>query len=59
MGDLSIENRTARLTVQGDVDLTRDRRGLALARPLKEVLDATVAALEAEEGNLPEEVQVD
>ena len=59
VGNLSIENRIDRLTVQGDVELTRDRRGLALARVLKEVLDATVAALEAEERELPEQVQVE
>ena len=59
VGNLSVENRVDRLTVQGDVELTRDRRGLALARTLKAVIDAAVAALEAEEKDLPETVPVD
>lgn len=58
VGNLSVENRLDRVTLQGDVELTKDRRGLALARQLKAVLDATVKALEAEQG-LPEAVQVE
>lgn len=56
--NLSIENRVDRVTLQGDVELTKDRRGLALARQLKAVLDATVKALEAEQA-LPEAVQAE
>lgn len=54
---LAIENRVDRVTLQGDVELTRDRRGLDLARHLKAVVDATVAALEAQH-DLPEAVEV-
>jgi hypothetical protein len=57
VGDLSVENRLDRVTLQGDVELTKDRRGLALARHLKAVLDATVRALEADKA-LPEVVEV-
>ena len=58
VGGLAIENRVDRVTLQGAVELTKDRRGLALARELKAVLDATVQALEADR-HLPDAVQVD
>lgn len=58
VGNLSVENRVDRVTLQGDVELTKDRRGLALARELKALLDATVAALEADKA-LPDEVEVE
>ena len=58
VGNLAIENRVDRVTLQGDVELTKDRRGLALARHLKAVLDATVKALEADKA-LPEAVEVE
>lgn len=56
VGNLSVENRVDRITLQGDVELTRDRKGLALARKLKALLDATVQALEADKA-LPETVE--
>ena len=58
VGRLAIENRFDRLTLQGDVELTKDRRGLALAKRLKAVIDAAVKALEADP-DLPDAVQVD
>ena len=57
IGDLAIENRVDRVTLQGDVEMTRDKAGLALARQLKAVVDATVKALEADKA-LPDAVQV-
>ena len=57
VGELAIENRVDRVTLQGDVELTKDRRGLALAKQLKAVLDATVKELEADQ-TLPEAVEV-
>ena len=56
IGNLAIENRVDRLTLHGDVELTRDRKGFALAKELKAVIDATVKALEAEKA-LPEVVE--
>ena len=44
VGNLSVENRLDRVTLQGDVELRKDRRGLALAKHLKAVIDATVKA---------------
>jgi hypothetical protein len=55
--DLTIENRLDRISLYGSVQLTRDKTGLQHARQLKEVVDAVVAALEAEKG-LPEHIAV-
>lgn len=50
----SIENGTRRIALHGSLDLTRDRAGLKRARELRSLLDAVVAALEAEK--LPDAV---
>jgi hypothetical protein len=55
--DLTIENRLDRVSLYGSVQLTRDKTGLQHARQLKEVVDAAIAALEAEK-NLPEHIAV-
>jgi hypothetical protein len=47
-GSLSIENRVDRVTVYGNLDLTRDKAGLAYARALKEIMDDIVRALEGD-----------
>ncbi len=52
IGNLMLENRLDRITISGDVDLTADKTGLALARRLHAQLGAVVEALEARE--LPE-----
>ncbi|MDK6076077.1 hypothetical protein [Massilia varians] len=52
IGSLMLENRLDRITISGDVDLTADKAGLALARRLHAQLGAVVEALEARE--LPE-----
>lgn len=52
IGNLMLENRLDRITISGDVDLTADKAGLALARRLHAQLAAVVDALEARE--LPE-----
>jgi hypothetical protein len=55
IGDLTIENRTDRVSVYGSLDLTRDNKGLEHARALRALLDKVVAALEAEKA-LPDTV---
>ena len=55
IGDLTIENRTDRISIYGSIDLTRDRAGLEHARMLKAVLDKVVQALETEK-NLPDKI---
>lgn len=54
IGDLTIENGTARIVLHGSLELTRDRAGLARARALKRAVDAIVRALAAED--LPQAV---
>ena len=56
LGNLSIENRVDRISLMGDVELTKDQRGLLLAKKLKVVIDAAVLALEREKGTLPASV---
>jgi hypothetical protein len=55
IGDLTIENRTDRVSVYGSLDLTRDKKGLEHARALRALLDSVVGALEAEKA-LPDKV---
>ena len=57
IGDLEIENRVDRVTLTGDVVLTRDQAGLALARELQAIVDGVVKALEADK-QLPDAVAV-
>lgn len=57
IGALEIENRTDRVSLTGDVVLTRDQAGLALARELLALMGQVVKALEAEE-KLPEAVDL-
>jgi hypothetical protein len=55
IGDLTIENRTDRISIYGSIDLTRDKVGLEHARMLKAVLDKVVQVLESEK-NLPDKI---
>jgi hypothetical protein len=55
IGDLTIENRLDQVAIYGDIQLTKDKRGLAHAKALKDVLDAVVHALERDK-NLPDEI---
>jgi len=57
IGELDIENRVDRVTLTGDVVLTRDKAGLALARELLAIVGGVVKALEADK-ELPDAVKV-
>ena len=46
IGNLSIENRIDRVSLSGDIDLTLDKPGLALAKQLQKLLGDVVAELE-------------
>lgn len=48
VGSLCIENRVDRVSLHGDVDLTRDKAGLANARALQALLASVVERLESE-----------
>lgn len=47
VGNLAIENRSDRITLHGDVDLTLDKAGLAMAKQLHQLLGDVVATMEA------------
>lgn len=55
IADLTIENRTDRVAVYGNIDITRDKQGLEQARSLKALFDKIVATLESDK-NLPEQI---
>lgn len=45
VGGLTIEMKEDTVSIYGSLDITRDQEGLATARTLKEMIDATVAKL--------------
>lgn len=57
IGDLEIENRVDRVTLTGDLVLTMDKPGLALAKELQVLLNEVVKTLEANK-QLPETVEL-
>ena len=57
IGGLEIENRIDRISLTGDLVLTRDQAGLALAKELQTLLGDVVSALETDK-QLPEAVTV-
>ena len=54
IGELMVENSLDRITLSGDVDLTLDQAGLALARRLYALLGDVVARLDGQD--LPEQL---
>ena len=57
IGDLEIENRVDRVSLTGDVVLTKDKAGLKLAKELQSLIGRIVSALDAEK-QLPETVEL-
>ena len=57
IGELEIENRLDRVTLTGDVVLTRDKSGLSLAKQLQALIDDVVKAMESDK-QLPDVVEV-
>ena len=57
IGNLEIENRVDRVSLAGDLVLTKDQAGLALAKELQSLIGRVVRALEAER-QLPETVEL-
>jgi len=57
IGGLEIENRVDRVVLTGDLELTKDKAGLALAQELQALVEGVVKALEADKA-LPEVVEV-
>lgn len=57
IGDLEIENRIDRVSMNGDLVVTKDKAGLALAKELQTLVGRIVKALETEK-SLPEMVEL-
>jgi len=57
IGDLEIENRVDRVTLTGDLVLTKDKDGLALAKELQSLIGRVVKVLQAQK-QLPETVEL-
>ena len=57
IGDLEIENRVDRVSLTGDLVLTKDKAGLALAKELQSLMERVVKALEADK-QLPQIVKL-
>ncbi len=53
IGDMIVENGTDSIGLYGQIDLSRDKVGLARARALKAFFDSVVAALEGQ-ASLPD-----
>ncbi len=53
IGDMTVENGTDSIGFYGQIDLSRDKAGLARACALKAFFDSVVAALEGE-ASLPD-----
>jgi len=45
-GDMTIENRLDRITIYGNIDITKDKEGLEYALLLKQVIDTAIKELE-------------
>ena len=60
IGDLTLENHVDRITLSGDVDLTLDKPGLALAKSLLTQVSAIVEAMTAVESKsaLPDKIEI-
>lgn len=58
---LTIENRLDRISIYGDINITKNKEGLKVAQELKVIIDATVKVLEAAEGKggLPDEITIE
>lgn len=54
--DLTLENQMDCINLYGDLQITRDRHGLQMAKELQAFLNAIVAALEAD-STLPEKIK--
>ncbi|WP_163121635.1 hypothetical protein [Acinetobacter portensis] len=54
--DLTIENDVDRVSIYGNLQVTKDQEGLKAAQALQAVINQLVQQLESEE-NLPEKIQ--
>lgn len=56
IGELMVENRLDRISIDGSLDLTRDQAGLAAALKLKRLIDAAIEEMKRDR-KLPEIIE--
>ena len=56
-GNLSIKNGTDRITIEGSLEITKDKEGLEAALKLKRAVDAAIDALKRNR-NLPDSIEI-
>ena len=54
--DLTVENRLDRISINGSLELTKDKEGLQQAYELKRIVDSAIEALKGKD--LPERIKV-
>lgn len=54
-GNLSINNGTEMITIEGSLNITKDKQGLEVALKLKRAVDAAIDALKRDR-NLPDSI---
>lgn len=54
--DLTIENRLDRISVNGSLELTKDKEGLQYAYALKRIVDSAIEALKGKD--LPKHIEI-
>lgn len=52
IGNMAIKNGTDTITIEGSLEITKDKEGLEAARKLKRAVDAAIEALKRDR-NLP------
>lgn len=57
VGDLNFENRLDRISCYGNIDITKDRKGLADAVQLQDLVNAMVSELKSAE--LPDCIEIE
>jgi len=53
--DLTVENRLDRISINGSLELTKDKEGLQYAYELKRIVDSAIEALKGKD--LPEKIE--
>ena len=57
IGGISIENRLDRVSIFGDLDITRDKAGLEAVQQLRQLLESVQLYLRAQ--TLPEKIEIE
>ena len=56
IGELTVENREDRITIYGNIDITRDKEGLGNAEILQTLFNDIIASMK--EGDLPDKISI-